>query len=615
MNTEQEIPAVQQKYGFSRLRIYYLLALGVIALTVVLGQLLVQHHLHAHENDARLVNVAGRQRMLGQQLAKVAVELRMHPDSAGRADALHRLAAARVEWVAAQDGLLHGSDTLRLPANADASVERLLVACRPHFLAMVAASGMLQNMLQADLMANNAALEPSVATILAHERLFLAGMEQAVQRLESVAAGKVARLRHTEFGLLAVALTVILLEILLIFLPTTRRITQTLAKLIRSEQDAQQMSKEIGALYSSLEVSYEKISAISIPVSSPQLVAKADRGGNITAVFPAFTRMLEKKLVVPGGTIAQLMGKEGDAADNFMDDLVDIVSDGRNWHEEVVIRDPSGDTTYLDVHVVPIYTEDGQVAHLDIMAADLTAKRLAEQGIYRKDRAEIERKINEQKFRSVLVLEGQEEERKRIAMNIHDGIGQLLTSLKFQLAAIDIGKHQEASRKLDEINQLVGNIIKEVRQVTFNLNPPVLSDYGLAAGLKTLVQEIDRTSQAEVVFRNDTGFNQRMNSKVENNVFRIVQEALNNAIKYAASERIDVVLQQDDTHLAVTVQDYGRGFEKQATDTVHTDFGHGFLNMRERAAYINGTLDIQSENDRGTVVKLLVPLAHHPIIL
>ncbi|GGG74939.1 hypothetical protein GCM10007415_03130 [Parapedobacter pyrenivorans] len=615
MNTEQEIPSVPQRHQFSRLRLYYLLALSAIALSIVLGQFLVQHHLHEQESDARLINVAGRQRMLGQQLAKVALELRIYPDSVGRLDALHRLAAARGEWVMAQEALLHGSDTLLLPPNTDVLVEHLLAECRPHFVAMVEASGMLSSMLQADLMASFTALEPWVVTILEHERLFLAGMERTVYRLESVAAEKVARLKYTEFGLLAVALTVILLEILLIFMPTTRHISQTLTKLIKSEQDAQQMSNEIGALYNSLEASYEKISAISIPVSSPQLVAKADRGGNIVELFLSFTKMLERRPVVPGGSIAQLIGMEGDAADNFMDNLVDVVSDGRNWHEEVVIRDHSGDTTYLDIHVVPIYTENGQVAHLNIMAVDLTAKRLAEQGIYRKDRAEIERKINEQKFRSILVLEGQEEERKRIAMNIHDGIGQLLTSLKFQLASIDIGKHQEAHSKLDEINQLVGNVIQEVRRVTFNLNPPVLSDYGLAAGLKTLAQEIDRTSQAEVAFRNDTGFSQRMNSKVENNVFRIVQEALNNAIKYAASERIDLMLQHDDTYLVVTVRDFGRGFEKQATDTIHADFGHGFLNMRERAAYINGTLDIQSEKDRGTIVKLFVPLAENPIIL
>lgn len=606
----------QDKRPFSRLRLYYLSALGAIALSIVLAQVLVQRHLHGQEGDAHLINMAGRQRMLAQQLARTALELNAPEGFHHRQTSAKRLDSIARAWQEAHHVLV-GQDRSQLPlAGADRRVVALLTErCAPHVEAVANTSSKISLRLADHSPLTDGQLSLAIAQIQAHVDGFLQAMDRVVTLLEKQATSKVARLRQTEYALFGVALLIIILEVLLIFMPTTRRINQTLAKLIKSEQDAQQMSKEIGALYSSLEASYEKISAISIPVSSPTLVARADRGGNITEVFPSFTRMLDGRPVAADGTVAQLMGMEGDVAESFMDDLIEAISDGGNAHREAIIKGHGGDSTYLDVHIVPIYADNGQVAHLNIMAADLTAKRLAEQGIYRKDRAEIERKINAQKFRSVLVLEGQEEERKRIAMNIHDGIGQLLTSLKFQLASIDIGKHEEARSKLEEINHLVRDVIQEVRRVTFNLNPPVLSDYGLAAGLKTLAHEIDRTSQAVVMFRNDTDFSQRMSSKVENNVFRIVQEALNNAIKYAASERIDLVLQHDDAYLVVTVQDFGRGFEKQVTDIVHTDFGHGFLNMRERAAYINGVLDIQSEKDRGTIVKLFVPLASNPTVL
>ncbi len=606
----------QEKHPFSRLRWYYLGALGAIALSIVLAQVLVQRHLHGQEGDAHLINTAGRQRMLSQQLARIALELETEGTDHQRRAIAERLNTTARQWQEVQYALIGNDHSQPLFAGTDREVAALLTeTCAPHLEAALKASSEISAQLARHPPAVNGQLSPLVRQLLTHVDGFLEAMDEVVALLEKQATRKVALLRHTEYVLLGVSLLVITLEILLIFIPTTRRINETLAKLITSEHDAQQMSKEIGALYGSLEASYEKISAISIPISSPQLAAKADRGGNITEVLPLLMRMLEGKPVASSDTVAQLMGMEGDVADNFMDDLVEAVSDGGNWHQEVVIEGHGGDTTYLDVHVVPIYAKDGEVAHLNIMVVDLTAKRLAEQGIYRKDRAEIERKINAQKFRSVLVLEGQEEERKRIAMNIHDGIGQLLTSLKFQLASIDIGKGEEARNKLEEINLLVGNIIQEVRRVTFNLNPPVLSDYGLAAGLKTLAHEIDRTSRSAVLFHNDTGFSQRMSSKVENNVFRIVQEALNNAVKYAASERIDLVLQHDDSHLMVTVQDFGRGFEKQVTDTVHMDFGHGFLNMRERADYINGTLDILSEKDKGTIVKLFVPLAQNLTVL
>src|ERR1700750_970048 len=105
-----------------------------------------------------------------------------------------------------------------------------------------------------------------------------------------------------------------------------------------------------------------------------------------------------------------------------------------------------------------------------------------------KNRAEIEKKINQQKFRSVLILEGQEEERKRLAMDIHDGIGQMLTSLKFQIESIDLKEQQKAEQKIIEVRQLIKEVIREVRKVTFNLKPTVLGDYGLQAALNVFVQ-------------------------------------------------------------------------------------------------------------------------------
>ena len=265
----------------------------------------------------------------------------------------------------------------------------------------------------------------------------------------------------------------------------------------------------------------------------------------------------------------------------------------------------------MDAHVVPIYSLSGDIEQLHVMAADMTQRRMAEQNVYQKDLAEIERKVNEQKFRSILVLEGQEEERKRIAMNIHDGIGQMLTSLKFQMASIDLNKSSDAERKLDDINNLIREIIQEVRRVPFNLKPPVLSDYGLSAGLKHLVHEIDRLSKTTITFDNRSNFSKRLSSKVENNVFRIVQEALNNAIKYSGSEQVEVLMEYDESSLSISVKDYGCGFESKSVEVFNADFGHGFLNMHERAAYINGTLSIESKKGIGTIVKLFVPLVQN----
>src|SRR5690606_32774915 len=147
-----------------------------------------------------------------------------------------------------------------------------------------------------------------------------------------------------------------------------------------------------------------------------------------------------------------------------------------------------------------------------------------------KNRAEIEKKINRQKFRSVLILEGQEEERKRIAMDIHDGIGQMLTSLKYQIESIDLGQAERARQKIAEVDQLIKEVIKEVRKVTLDHKPTVLGDYVLEARLNVFIQKIGKPTDIDIQFRT-SGSIPRLPQKVENNIFRRIQEAINNAIK------------------------------------------------------------------------------------
>lgn len=611
MNAEQTVRIEYKKDQFSKLRIYYLLALSTIALSIVLGQFLVQKHLREQESDARIVNLAGRQRMLSQQISKLALRLNEINSQEGRLHLLDELKTANKEWDRNNRSLRYGNDSLALPINKNAFVNQLFTDNQPTFDSIFLASTQLCRKIENKADVVYPLLAADVQTILQHEGLFLQHMDAIVSAFEYIASQKILQLKRTEYILLAVSLSIIVLEIFLIFIPTTRKVNDTLLKLIRSESDAQQMSREIGALYASLEESYERISGITLPVALPRLIAKADRGGNVYYVTdPYIHKFLGNDVAFK--SIAHLFGLAGESADDFNEQLIDTVANQQNWHKELVYNDRSKNKYYMDVSIVPIYGHDNEVDELHVFGADMTPRRLAEQNMYKKDRAEIERKVNEQKFRSILVLEGQEEERKRIAMNIHDGIGQQLTSLKFHMASIDLTKEKEAEQKLIDINKLTKDIIKEVRVVTFNLKPPVLSDYGLAAGLKNLVLEIDKLSNNQLIFENRTDFSRRLSPKIENNIYRIVQEALNNAIKYAESPKVEVIMEHNQNELVLTIKDYGVGFESKSVDIFHVEFGHGFLNMQERATYINGKLKIESNLGIGTIVKLFVPLVNKP---
>jgi signal transduction histidine kinase len=264
---------------------------------------------------------------------------------------------------------------------------------------------------------------------------------------------------------------------------------------------------------------------------------------------------------------------------------------------------------WVEVIITPVYTERNEIDELLVMGTNITHRKAAEQNMNKKNRSEIEKKINQQKFRSVLILEGQEEERKRIAMDIHDGIGQMLTSLKFQIESIDPAEGGHAEQKIAEVGQLIKQIIKEVRRVTFNLKPTVLGDYGLQAALNVFTQEIGKLTDIRLIYKTE-GEVERLPQKIENNIFRIIQEAINNAIKYSEADAIEVRLAQEGDDLIIEVKDRGKGFDTKIVEarSVNIESGRGFFNMYERTEYINGHLSINAEPGKGTKVVLRVPV-------
>ncbi len=432
---------------------------------------------------------------------------------------------------------------------------------------------------------------------------------QIARQLDAPAREGIASIRTTEYIVLGVTLLVIALEAIFIFRPAARRVTETITQLVKSEKNARKLSQEIGELYSSLEKTYEQMAIVNEPVENPRLLAKADRGGNVTFVSEPFAETVGVHTLQSNARLADLFPGM-DEADDWMDRVVDTVSEGRLWQGEVKSRNRAQKDCWFEVLITPIYNDAGDIHELVMLGMDTSARKTAEQSMKQKNRAEIEKKINQQKYRSVLILEGQEEERKRIAMDIHDGIGQMLTSLKYQIESIDLARNHPAKQKISEIDQLIREIIREVRKVTFDLKPTVLGDYGLQAGLNVFIHEIGKLTGIQIEYRT-SGDIARLAQKVENNIFRIVQEAVNNAIKYSGAEKITVSLKQTGDELVIDIKDEGKGFDPKIVEAGSSDpeSGRGFFNMYERTEYINGNLEIQSATGQGTSVRLTVPLS------
>jgi signal transduction histidine kinase len=608
MNFNFEQEAKLHLNRFSRLGTWYILALSVIATVFTIGQVLIQNHLRDQLSDSRVINVAGKQRMLSQKLAKTVLLLSGDQRMEERHQIHSDLQTTLRLWKLSQYGLLHGNDSLHLTGHNSDTIRKKFSAIDPHFENMYKNAEQILTALRRNAGVPYDSIQPFISTILKHERPFLKGMEGIVLRYDLEAREKVAMLSKLEYILLAISIVVILLEILFIFRPTTIQVNKTVNKLISSEKNAQKLSKEIGELYASLETSYEQLSHINQPPENPRLYAKGDKGGNVFFISDLFAEIAGKQ---PEQTprICDLFD-ELDNVDDWMDDIIERVSDGDTWQGSIHYVDKKNTERWADIMVLPVYDEAGEVDELQIFGSDTTKQKYAELNMNLKTRAEIEKKINEQKFRSVLILEGQEEERKRIAMDIHDGIGQQLTSLKFQIESIQVNSDTAMETKIGEIKQGIKDVIKEVRRVTFNLKPTVLGDYGLQAALSVFIKEIGKLSDIELTYSTEGDISFRLPQKVENNIFRIVQEAINNAIKYSNAEKIDVWLQQTENDIVITVSDLGSGFDEKLVEarSVNIESGRGFFNMYERTEYINGTLDIKSDPGKGTTVVLTVPL-------
>lgn len=204
------------------------------------------------------------------------------------------------------------------------------------------------------------------------------------------------------------------------------------------------------------------------------------------------------------------------------------------------------------------------------------------------------------------ILKGQEEERTRVARDLHDGLGGILTSVKLTLGKVR-GNFilPEAStvvfaRALEQLDLA----INEMRRVAHSMMPEALVRYGLPDSLKDFCEDLNETGQIKVHLQ-VLGMENRLDSSVEVVVYRIVQELLNNILKHAQATDAYVQLVRRDEIVHLTVEDNGKGFDlKQAEH--HK--GAGMRNIENRVAYLGGTLDIQSTLGEGTSVEIEIKL-------
>ncbi|MCW3118125.1 MAG: hypothetical protein JWM28_2207, partial [Chitinophagaceae bacterium] len=200
------------------------------------------------------------------------------------------------------------------------------------------------------------------------------------------------------------------------------------------------------------------------------------------------------------------------------------------------------------------------------------------------------------------LLKGQEEERSRLAKDLHDGLGGLLSGVKFSLRnmkdnlIVTPDNMAVFERSLD----MIDGAIKELRRVAHNMMPEILTKFGLDEALKEYCNTINAAKLLTVKYQS-LGMQARLEKSIEIIIYRIVQELLNNTLKHAAATEAFVQLIREGTRLSVVIEDNGKGFD---AGLIENNKGAGLANVRSRVDYLKGQLDIHAEPGKGTLVNI-----------
>jgi PAS domain S-box-containing protein len=255
----------------------------------------------------------------------------------------------------------------------------------------------------------------------------------------------------------------------------------------------------------------------------------------------------------------------------------------------------SGERTWLLINIDLVLDENGQIVQVINSAIDITERKKLEQRL-------IDEQINKQKQLTQASIDGQEKERKEIGKELHDNIGQQLTTTKLFLDMAKSSADDTTNEMISMALKGISDVINEIRSMSRSLMPPTLGDLGLMESIGDLVETISRTQYLHIDL-DDYEFDElRVPDNKKVMLFRIIQEQLNNIVKHAEARRVSVMLRNDKPFLLLEIKDDGKGFDPKVVKK-----GLGLTNMRNRAELFGGEVKIVSSEGKGCTLTVKVP--------
>tara|TARA_R100001369_G_scaffold63147_1_gene90093 strand:- start:2986 stop:4833 length:1848 start_codon:yes stop_codon:yes gene_type:complete len=601
MNDDKYLPPLDTT-TFQRIRKWYLFALATIALSIIVAQILIQHHLNSQLDDSKVINVAGRQRAYSQKLTKEVLLLKEISDPEERNQIFAELGETLTVWKESHQALQQSDVAMGISKAENEEVQVLFQNINPHYNAMV---GAVENIISDFKDSGKSNPDQSyVDILLENERSFLKMMDTIVNKYDVLSKTHLQNLKYKEYLLLAISLLILILEILFIFKPLSLQIRNTIKNLIVAQRKSDDSAKEIKKLFQEKEKSLQELQELNFVIDNAALFASTKQDGNVVFISKKFNELLGRNDQDINRPLYEILTTD-EGQQQYLAEV--LKSNRKNIRtEEIRIKTAKGESLWLDMSIIPMHQSSAQQSIL-ILCSDITERKKNEQKVAQLTQANYEETMRQKQLQASQIVEGQEEERKRIAKDIHDGIGQMLTALKFNIESINLTNKEKTAEKIEYIKSLASDLIKGVRTATFNLTPPELSDHGIFPALHKMTHELSKLTGKNILFENKTDENIRFNSLAETNIYRVVQEAVNNAIKYAEANFILVTINYNDNILSVVIDDDGKGFDDSILGKVPkntSEGGMGLFFMKERMNYINGRLFINSIPGKGTRVTI-----------
>ncbi|MEM6865206.1 MAG: type IV pili methyl-accepting chemotaxis transducer N-terminal domain-containing protein, partial [Bacteroidota bacterium] len=419
---------------FLRVRKWYLLALAMIALTIIVAQILIQQHLNLQLNDSRVINVAGRQRAFSQKLVKeVLLFGNTEPASKAREKIQNNLKQTLFVWKTSHSGLQNGNDSIGLPKETNKVIMKLFADLNPHHKAMVnAAEIILKERMDEDI--SPLAYETQLEVLLANESVFLNKMDAIVNEYDALSKEKLQKLKFKEYLLLALSLLILFLEVVFIFRPLSIQIRETISKLIQSQIKSENRASEVKRLFKEKERSLQQLQELNFVIDNAALFASIRKNGTVVFISKKFLNLLGITEIQWNVPLSEILTDDAGQQQYLREILTSKRKSIRN--EEIEIRTKTEKPLWLDMSIIPMHHSSLEQSVL-ILCSDITERKKNQLKIEELTKQNYEERMQQKQLQASQIVEGQEEERKRIAKDIHDGIGQMLTALKFNIESIN----------------------------------------------------------------------------------------------------------------------------------------------------------------------------------